>query len=264
MLPPVARRGHPLTEPTPDYVAANRAVWDSQADQYASAGARAWAAEPSWGLWGIPESEVGLFPDLDGRDVLEDGCGTAYVSAWVARLGGRPVGLDNSPAQLAAARRLQNEHDLRFPLVHGIAEHLPFRDESFDVVLSEYGAAIWSDPYLWIPEAARVLRPGGELVFLGNSTLLMLFAEDDENVPAGRTMLRDHFDMHRFEWPDDDGIEFHLGHGDRIRLLRDSGFEILDLIELRPPEGAETSYSFVNTEWARRWPAEEVWSARKL
>lgn len=224
---------------------------------------RQWAAEPNWGLWGIPETAVGFFPALDGRDVLEDGCGTAYVSAWAARAGARPVGLDNSPAQLATAARLQQEHDLRFPLVHGIAEQLPFRDESFDVVLSEYGAAIWSDPYQWIPEAARVLRPGGDLVFLGNSPLLMLFVEDDENVPAGNTMLRDWFGMHRFEWPDSDGIEFHLNHGDWIRLLRDNGFEILDLIEPRPPEGAETEYPFVTTEWARRWPAEQIWKARK-
>ncbi|MEA3502223.1 MAG: class I SAM-dependent methyltransferase, partial [Actinomycetota bacterium] len=157
-----------MVKPTPDYVAANRAAWDAQADSYSPAAERAWVAKPSWGLWGIPEDEVGFFPDLHGRDVLEDGCGTAYVSAWVSRFGGRPVGIDNSAAQLATARRLQREHDLAFPLIHGIAEHLPFRDESFDVVLSEYGAAIWADPYRWIPEAARVLRPGGDLVFLGN------------------------------------------------------------------------------------------------
>ncbi len=167
-----------VVDPTPDYVGANRAAWDARAGRDESTGERNWASQPSWGLWGIPEDEVGFFPDLDDRDVLEDGCGTAYVSAWVSRLGGRPVGLDNSPAQLSTARRLQDEHDLRFPLIHGIAEHLPFQDESFDVVLSEYGAAIWSDPYRWIPEAARVLRPGGELSFLGNSSLLMLFAEE--------------------------------------------------------------------------------------
>jgi SAM-dependent methyltransferase len=197
--------------------------------------------------------------------VLEDGCGTAYVSAYVARAGGRPVGLDNSPAQLATAKRMQEAHDLRFPLVHGIAEQLPFQDESFDVLISEYGAAIWSDPYRWIPEAARVLKPGGELSFLGNSTLLMLCVPDTEEAPAGPELLRDHFAMHRFDWPeiDDDGVEFHLGHGDRIRLLRDAGFEILDLIELQAPEGATTSYDFVTPEWAHRWPAEEIWRARK-
>lgn len=196
--------------------------------------------------------------------MLEDGCGTAYVSATIARLGGEPFGLDNSSAQLATARSMQAKHDLRFPLIQGIAEQLPFRDESFDVVISEYGAAIWCDPYRWIPEAARVLRPGGELIFLGNSALLMLCVPDAEEA-AGTELVRSHFGMHRFDWPqyDDDAVEFHIGHGDRIRLLRDSGFEILDLIELRPPQGAGTSYDFVTYEWARRWPSEEVWRAKK-
>ena len=93
--------------------------------------------------------------------------------------------------------------------------------------------------------------------------LLMLLVDDDEDIPAGRKLLRDYFGMHRFEWPDDDGLEFHLGHGDWIRVLRDNEFEILDLIEPRPAPEATTAYPFVTTEWARRWPAEEIWKARK-
>lgn len=73
----------------------------------------------------------------------------------------------------------------------------------------------------------------------------------------------DHFGMHRFEWPDDPAVEFHLNHGDWLRLLRASGFEVTDLIEVRPPEGASTRYRFITLDWARRWPAEEVWKARK-
>ncbi len=69
--------------------------------------------------------------------------------------------------------------------------------------------------------------------------------------------------MHRFEWPDDESVEFHLGYGDWIRLLRANGFEVEDLIEVRPGEGATTSYPYVTAEWARRWPCEEVWKARK-
>lgn len=200
---------------------------------------------------------------MAGKTVLEDGCGTAYISAYIARAGGTPVGLDNSQAQLATARRMQLKHHLRFPLIHGIAEQLPFRDDSLDLVISEYGAAIWSDPYLWIPEAARVLKPGGELTFLGNSALFMLFAADDEDEPAGTTMIRDHFGMHRFEWPDGEEVEFHIGHGERIRLLRDCGLEVLDLIELRAPEGAVSNYPYIPYDWSRRWPSEEVWRARK-
>ena len=51
--------------------------------------------------------------------------------------------------------------------------------------------------------------------------------------------------------------------GSWIRLLRRSGLEIEDLIEVRPPETATTRYPFVTLDWARQWPCEEVWKARK-
>ena len=248
-----------------DYLRANVDAWQARQAEQLDLARRRWAAaEPCWGIFSVPESEVRILPDrLSGIDAIEVGCGTAYVSAWLARLGARPVGLDPTPGQLANARRLQHEYGLPFPLVRAAAEHVPLRSESFDLVISEYGAAIWSDPYRWIPEASRLLRAGGELVFLGNSTLLMLCVPDLEGLAAGEHLLRPQFDMHRFEWPDDPTIEFHLSHGDWIRLLRKHAFDVEDLVELRAPVGATTSYDFVTAEWAGRWPHEEVWRARK-
>ncbi len=254
-----------MTERLPEHVARNRAYWDRAAPDWEAGGRRNWASEPSWGLWGIPESEVRLLPDVAGSDVIELGCGTAYVSAWLARRGARVVGLDNSERQLETARRLQREHGLEFPLHLGNAEATPFADASFDLAISEYGAAIWCDPYAWIPEAARLLRLGGDLVFLGNAGLLMLAVPDTlAEGPATDRLLRDQFGMHRFEWPDDDSVEFHIPHGDWIRLLRGSGFEVLELIEIQAPADATTRYEYVSPEWARRWPSEEVWKARKV
>jgi SAM-dependent methyltransferase len=159
---------------------------------------------------------------------------------------------------------MQERFDLRFPLVQGDAEVLPFRDASFDLAISEYGASLWCDPYRWIPEAARVLRPGGELTFLSNSTLVTLCVPDsDDEGPADERLKRDYFGLHRIEWPDDDTVEFHLGYGDWIRVLRSNGFEVLDMIEVRPAEDATTRYPWVTVEWARRWPVEEIWKARK-
>ena len=249
----------------PEHVARNRVAWDGWATDYVEAGERAWAQdEPTWGIWGIPEAEVGMLPpDLAGKDTIELGCGTAYVSAWLARRGARPVGIDNSEAQLGTARRLQAEHGLEFALLHGNAEEVPLPDESFDLAISEYGASIWADPYRWLPEAARLLRPGGELVFLVNGTILMLCVPDEDGIAAGDRLLRPYFGMHRFEWPDDESVEFHLPYGEWIRLFRRNGLEVEDLIELRPGEGATTGYPFVTSEWARRWPSEEVWKARK-
>jgi len=251
-------------EQTPaDHVLRNREAWDAWAEEYAEPGRRAWSSEPRWGIWGIPDSEVGILPDVDGRDTIELGCGTGYVSSWLARRGARPVGIDNSPAQLATAQALQHEFHIDFPLMHGDAERVPLPDASFDLAISEYGASIWADPYRWIPEAARLLRPGADLIFLVNATILMLCMPDEEDVPAEDRLVRPYFGMHRFEWPDDVSVEFHLGYGDWIRLLRANGFDVLNLVELQPGPNATTRYPFVTLEWARRWPSEEVWIARK-
>lgn len=252
----------------PDYVLRNREYWDTiNAPRYVEPGRRAWArAEPDWGIFGIPEADLRVLPpDLDGRDVIELGCGTAYFSAWLARRGARPVGIDNSAEQLKTARLLQDEHDLHFPLIHGNAESVPLGDAGFDLAISEYGASIWADPYRWIPEAARLLRPGGDLVFLVNSALFILCvpATDDEG-PAADRLLRPYFGMHRFDWPGESGVEFYLAHGDWIRLLRANGLEVLDLIEIQAPEGARQPDPLVDPEWARRYPAEEIWKARKV
>ena len=247
-----------------DHVWRNREAWDRFAADYVESGHRNWASdEVTWGIFSVPESQIGMLPpDLAGLDAVELGCGTGYVSAWMARRGARPVGIDNSPAQLETARRFQAEFGLEFPLHLGDAEQTPFADESFDVAVSEYGAAIWCDPYRWIPEAARVLRPGGRLSFLGNSVLLMLTTGHDDEALVSERLERALFGMHRFAWADG-SVEFHLPHGEMIRLLRDSGFEIEDLVEVQIPEGATTGYPFVTPEWARRWPAEEVWKVRK-
>jgi SAM-dependent methyltransferase len=248
-----------------DHVASNREAWDRMAADYVEPGHANWASdEVIWGIFSVPETQIGMLPDdLAGMDTVELGCGTGYVSAWLARRGARPVGIDNSPAQLETARRFQQEFGLDFPLYLADAERTPFPDESFDFAISEYGAAIWCDPYRWIPEAARILRPGGRLSFLGNSVLLMLCSQyDDEDAPVTEKLERPLFGMHRLSW-NDGAVEFHLPHGEMIRLLRDTGFEIEDLVEVQIPEGATTRYPYVTPRWARRWPAEEVWKARK-
>jgi SAM-dependent methyltransferase len=246
--------------------ARNVDAWTRSNLEYTDAKAgEAWAKEEiDWGSWHIPESELNVLPPVDGLDVVELGCGTAYFSAWLARRGARVVGVDPTPAQLETARRMQRETGLEFPLVEAGAEEVPLPDESFDLAVSEYGASIWADPYRWIPEAARLLRPGGLLVFLRNSTLVILCSPDEG--PATPELVRSYDQIRRIEWPEPDGgVEFHLAPGEWIDVLRANGFDVERLVELRAPAGAETHeyYDFVSAEWARRWPAEEIWVARK-
>jgi SAM-dependent methyltransferase len=241
----------------------NREVWNAGADEYVEPGRENWASdEISWGIWGVPESLIGVVPDVDGLDVIELGCGTAYFSAWFARRGARPVGVDISERQLDTARQLQAEHGLEFPLMHESAEAVPLPDASFDLAFSEYGASLWCDPYVWIPEAARLLRPGGRLLFLTSSPLRIICSPETDGV--GETLLRPQFGLHRIEWEDDGSVEFNLPHGERIRVLRDAGFEIEALHELQAPEdGPQPRFAWMTKEWARRWPCEEIWLARK-
>jgi ubiquinone/menaquinone biosynthesis C-methylase UbiE len=248
----------------PEYVAQNVEVWTKANAEHTGPRAReAWAKdEIDWGVFGVLERDVNVLGDVAGIDVVELGCGTAYLSAWLAKRGARPVGVDPTPAQLATAREMQGEFGLEFPLVEAVAEDVPLPDASFDLAVSEYGASIWADPKRWIAEAARLLRPGGRLVFLRNSPISVVCMALDGITDRLQRPLRS---IARLEWPDTKEVEFHPPHGELIDLLRANGFEVERLVELYAPDNAKTHeyYGYVTAEWARQWPAEEIWVARK-
>ncbi len=265
MEPEVTLSEHAL----PEHVAENRRFWDATADRWVASGERCWAdAVPSWGIWSIPDPEVTLLPaDMTGLDAIELGCGTAYVSAWMARRGARVTGIDNSSAQLATAQRLAAEHGVELTLIHGSAEMVRFPDGSFDFAVSEYGAAIWCDPYVWIPEAHRLLRPGGQLTFLGGTPLAMICVPVDGSGACLRQLQRDYFGLHRIDWrdavEDPGGIEFNLPISKWFELFRTTGFEVLDYNEIQAPGSAADSPFSVSADWAQRFPSEHVWKLRK-
>ena len=244
----------------------NRQDWTRANAEYTDARAsHGWAREEiTWGVFGVPEDEVQVLGDVDGLDVVELGCGTAYFSAWLARRGARPVGVDVTPAQLATARRVMAESEIEFPLVEASAEDVPVPDGSFDLVVSEYGASLWCDPERWVPEAARLLRPHGRLVFLTNSMLSILCVPSGPG-PATERLQRPQRGLHRMTWDHEDGVEFFRSHGEWIDLLDRSGFEVERLVELYAPEGATTHeyYDTPTADWAQRWPSEDLWAARK-
>ena len=254
-----------MTEP--DYVAVNREGWTRANEEYTDARAReAWAQhEITWGKWSLPESEVRGLPEVTGKEIVELGCGTGYFGAWLKRLGAsRVVGVDVTPAQLETAQRMNEEFGLGLEFLLENAERTSLPASSFDVVFSEYGASIWCDPKLWLAEAARLLRPGGDLVFFRGSTLEMLCVPEEG--PVVERLVRPQRGLYRLEWFDDDpGVEFHPSTSEMFALLRENGFELLDFRELFAPEDAvdHEYYDTVPAAWAKRWPDEELWRARK-
>ncbi len=248
---------------TNDDLAINRAVWDVvNADFTDRSATAAWAApDITWGLFKVPERQLGVLGQVADLDVVELGCGSAYFSAWLARLGAHPVGVDLSPAQLETARRCQLEFDVHFPLVEANAESVPLADEGFDLVLSEYGASVWCDPSRWVREAARLLRPNGRLVFLTNSVLVALCVPADEGLASDR-LCRPQRGMNRVHW-DDGGVEYHPSHGDWLRMLNANGFVVDRLHELYASPDAEPPeyYEIASSQWAAQWPVEDLWCA---
>jgi SAM-dependent methyltransferase len=248
----------------PEHARENKASWEVEAAAYVEPARRNWAAdEITWGIFDVPESGVGALPDVAGMDVVELGCGTAYFSAWLARRGARPTGVDITENQLATARAMQAEHGLDFPLIQASAEDVPLADACADLVLSEYGASLWCVPDAWLAEAARLLRPGGQLVFLTNSLLVALTAPADGG-PNGDRLVRGQREISPLRFEGEQAVEFHLSPGEWIAALARHGFAVTALHELYAPDDAESAHvDWMTPEWGRRWPVEELWTARR-
>jgi SAM-dependent methyltransferase len=257
----------PIEPPAPESLSPhstfNRAAWNDYSDEYQAKHGPQLAASTglAWGTWQIPEAELQVLGDVRDKDILEFGCGAAQWSIALAKAGARPVGLDLSDRQLEHARTLMAEAGVAFPLVHASAETVPLPDASFDIVFCDHGAMTFADPYKTVPEASRLLRPGGLFAFNHGSPILSIaWAADEEH--AGDRLVYDYFGMHRFDYGD--SIDFNLPYGEWIRLFRTNGFVIEDLIEPRPaPDATSTYRDEVEREWARRWPAESIWRLRR-
>ncbi|MFW6126631.1 MAG: class I SAM-dependent methyltransferase [Thermodesulfobacteriota bacterium] len=105
-----------------------------------------------------------FLPELQGRRVLEVGCGTGNISLALAGRGARLVGLDVSGPMLAAAHHKARRQGLTIPWLRGRAAFLPFPDAVFDGVISILSLDFIDDREAAVGEMIRVLRPGGFLV----------------------------------------------------------------------------------------------------
>ncbi|GEL24746.1 SAM-dependent methyltransferase [Pseudonocardia sulfidoxydans NBRC 16205] len=222
---------------------ASRAWWDADADDYLDEHlADIGQVDFVWSPEALHEADARLLGEVEGRRVLEVGCGSAPCSRWLATQGAHPVALDLSASMLRHARAAGTGTGVVVPLVQAGAEHLPFADASFDIACSAYGAVPFvADPRQVMREVCRVLRPGGRWVFAVNHPMRWMFPDDPG--PDGLVVGQSYFDRTPYLEVDDDGaatyVEHHRTMGDRIRDVVAAGLVLDDVVEPEWPEGHE-------------------------
>lgn len=248
------------------HIGINRELWNTTAREWVSAGERSWKlTEPIWGIWGTPESELGILPTrMVGMTAIELGCGTGYVASWMAKRGARVTGIDVSSEQLLTAQRLAKQYHTEIVFYECNAEEVDAPDEFFDYAISEYGAAIWCDPELWLREAWRILRPGGALAFVGHHPLTIACMPEDAEV-VGKCLQRSYRDLRIVDWSQTatGGIEFNRSVSNWIRLFNEIGFSVLDYREIYAPSDARGVKFGIPADWAKKYPSEQVWKLQK-
>ncbi len=248
----------------PPHIERNRELWNQRSDEYQSTHGPMLAASGglAWGVWQLPEAQLEVLGDVSGKQILELGCGAAQWSIALHGVGAQVTGLDLSTRQLEHARELMAQAGVDFPLVQGSAEATPFEDAAFDIVFCDYGAMTFADPHRTVPEAARLLRPGGLLAFCSSTPILDIAWPREAEHPVEQ-LVEDYWDLHAIAEPGEP-IVFQLPYGEWIRLFVENGFVVESLIELRPQTDAQSTYrSDADREWARRWPMEHIWRLRR-
>jgi SAM-dependent methyltransferase len=247
---------------------ANRSWWDAEATSYYEEhGAFLGDTDLLWCPEGVRESAAGLLGDVRGRDVLEVGCGAAQGARWLVGAGARVTAFDVSMGQLRQARVLDERSGVRVDrLVQADAQAMPFGSSSYDVVVSAFGAIPFvADSAGVMREIARVLRPGGRLVFSVTHPIRWAFPDDPG--PRGLTLRQSYFDRTPYVEVDESGtasyVEHHRTLGDRVRELVAAGLTLVDLIEPEWPDGHELEWGQWGRLRGRLMPGTAIFVAEK-
>ncbi|MBE7323170.1 class I SAM-dependent methyltransferase [Nocardioides sp. Y6] len=223
---------------------ANGPEWDRYADEYqATHGEFLGDIGFVWGPEGLTEAAAGALGEVAGRRVLEVGSGAGQCSRWVTHRGGTGIGVDLSLRQLQHSRRIDEETAVQVPSTQATATALPFRDATFDVVFSSFGALQFvADLDLAVAEVARVLRPGGRFAFSITHPTRWSFPDDPG--PDGLVASQSYWDRTPYVETDPGTgtvtyVEHHRTLGDWVGLLAQHRFHLVDLLEPEWPEGHE-------------------------
>lgn len=169
---------------------------------------------------------VEIVPDVAGKRVLDAGCGTGVYAEWLLEQGAEVVGVDASEEMLAeAADRVGDRADLYRA---DLGEPLPFADDAFDGVVSVLVLGYIEDWRRPFSEFARVLEPGGFLVFTVANPFDEFPLEEDENYFAVERRVK--------EW----SVEipyYRRPLAEVLNPLVEAGFRVDRIAEPQPTEG---------------------------
>jgi SAM-dependent methyltransferase len=232
-------------------VRANRSWWDSSArEYYAEHGAFLGDAGFVWGPEGWTEGELNLLGATPGQRILEIGGGAGQCGRWLAsERGATVVSSDLSLGMLEVGRQIEESHGIRLPLVQCDATRLPFVADSAGL----------------LAEAARVVRPGGRVVF--STTHPFRWAFPDVPGAAGLTATMSYFDRTPYVETDDHGrlayAEHHRTMGDRVRELVAAGLVLEDVVEPEWPARNEQEWGGWSPLRGRVFPGTAIFVCRR-
>jgi SAM-dependent methyltransferase len=231
--------------------------------------ARSFTAWPAWAelpldvvAYGpdVPtETDLRLLGRLEGKRVLELGCGGGPVSVAMARQGAKVIAVDSSADQIGHARRLCEREEVSVELHQGDLADLAFvRADTIDVVVSVYALGMVADLDRVFRQVHRVLRP--EAPFVISLPHPLWQAVDRAEPPSLR---RPYWDRSPVAWTDggESGEDHPLTIADLFTSLTRANFRVDTLLEPEPRPGARSRWWQTAMGWV---PSTLVVRARKV
>ncbi len=133
------------------------AVWDQSAGDWDKV-----AQQGKYRTYLIEGAMTELFPDISGKSVLDAGCGNGYFTEWLSKRGTDATGFDGSKELVELARKTYPA--LKFE-THDLLQPIPVGGSVYDIVLANMLLMHLANVSVFIGEAYRLLKPGGQFVF---------------------------------------------------------------------------------------------------
>jgi SAM-dependent methyltransferase len=171
---------------------------------------------------------------VDGKRVLDLGCGSGVFTKDLINWGGKVKGIDLSKTLIEIAKK----ENPKAKFYIGNAVKTPFDDSEFDIVASNLVVHYFKDVKPLFKEVARVLKKGGIFVFythhplIGNKRKVIIDGKDE-------MVLLPYFENRRFTWEMLKGMEvisYQHNFENLVSGMHDTGFIVEELLEPKPPK----------------------------